>query len=92
MPRPGPYDLDDYTVFHENDENAELFVMELNSSPAIGNHLIYTPLEGAEITYKVERVDLEIEQTIIPAGSGPGASGAVVGWKTVPKIIVSTVP
>ena len=91
MPRPGPYDLDDYTVYHEENESVQLLIMELNSAPVLGSHLIYTPLEGAEITYKVERIDLEVEQTVITAGSGPGASGSVVGYKTVPKVIVSTV-
>lgn len=92
MARAGPYDHNDYGIYHESNEDTPLFMLELNGDPAPDSHIIYTPLEGATVIYKVERVDILAMETVIPAGAGPGAGGALFGTQPILKVIVSTVP
>ncbi len=88
MARAGPYSQDVYGVYHEDDESTLLFSLRLNSSPAVGSHVVYTPLEGAVVTYKVERVDIDATETSIVSEDSP----ELLGLRCAPQVIVSTVP
>jgi hypothetical protein len=92
MARAGPYDHNDYGIYHESDEDTVLFTLELNSAPALHSRIVYTPLVGASVIYKVEQVVILAMETVIPAGAGPGAGAALYGMQPILKVIVSTVP
>ncbi len=79
-----------YSV-HAETTDVFLFSTELDSAPQMGTQLLYTPLSGPPVTYKVEMLVWLVEQISWPQ-SGDPPPPAVVYTKAAGKITVSVVP
>ncbi len=69
-----------------------IFTLELPAIPVTGNFFTYVPIVGVSTVYKVEKVDIRVEEIedIDPSSVDPEAPS--IGYAARTQIMVSIVP